>query len=184
MDKKILVPLDGSKIAEAILPLICKLAGEMGDELVLLHVVEYPYELYSDSVCSNYPPTDPNLLETIRRKEWGFLCNWEAYLEELATRLTKLGYKVCTEVCEGPVVQTIIGTALRLQADFIALSTYGSGGHLSGMIGSVANRVLHEARTPVMAIVHPEQDVFQIEPAIVYQTANPSRRADIIPQAG
>ncbi len=182
MDNKILVPLDGSEIAETILPLICKLAGETGGELVLLHVVEYPYELYS--VCSNYPPTDPNLLETIRKKEWGFLCNWEAYLEELATRLTKLGYKVSTEVCEGPVVQAIVDTALRLEADFIALSTYGSGGHLSGMIGSVANRVLHEAKTPVMAIVHPEQDVFKIEPAIVYQTANLSRQADVVPQAG
>ncbi len=179
MNKKILVPLDGSEIAETILPLICKLAGETGGELVLLHVVEYPYELYS--VCSNYPSTDPGLIETVHKKKWEFLCDWEAYMEEVADRLMKLGHKVSTEVCEGPVVQTIIDTARRLEADFIALSTYGSSGYMSGMIGSVANRVLHEAKTPVMAIVRPEQDMLQTEPAMLYQAVS---QAKPIPQAG
>ncbi len=176
MDKKILVPLDGSESAETILPLICKLANEAGNELVLLHVVEYPYEVYP--VCRDYPPVDLGLVETLRRKKWAILCDWEAYLEEVADRLVKLGYKVSTEVCEGPVVQTIIDAARRLNADFIAVSTYGSSGYMHGMIGSVANRVLHEAQTPVMAIVHPEQDTFQIEPAMMYRAVLAGQPAD------
>jgi nucleotide-binding universal stress UspA family protein len=177
MSKKILVPLDGSETAETILPLICKLVNEAGNELVLLHVVEYPYDLYP--ICRDYPSADPGLVETIRKKKWAVVCDWETYLEEVADQLAKLGYKVSTKVCEGPVVQTIIDTAQRLNTDFIAVSTYGSGGYTHRMIGSVANRVLHEAKTPVIAIVHPEQDGLRIEPAMTYravlagQPANP-----------
>ncbi len=89
-----------------------------------------------------------------------------------------LGYNAHTETREGPVVTEIIKTAQDLAVDLIALSTHGSSGYVSLMIGSVVNRVLHEARTPVMVLVHPEQDVFHIEPEMMYQAVLAGQSVD------
>ncbi|HET9913740.1 MAG TPA: universal stress protein [Anaerolineales bacterium] len=162
MDKKILIPLDGSETAETILPLVCMLASDAESELILLHVVEYPCELYP--VCRDDPPADPDLAEMKKR---AVLCDRQAYLDEVSARLTRLGYNVHTRICEGLVVESIVDAAQYLDAHFIAVSTHGSGRYRREMTGSVANRVLHEAKTPVMVIVCPYQELFQIDPEMM-----------------
>lgn len=162
MAKKFLVPLDGSDIAETILPLLCTLVGGHESEVILLHVVQYPSELYPSD--SDYPTYDPALLETIHMKKWAILRSWQAYLEDVSTWLAKLDYKVGTEIREGPVVDAGIETEEELETDFIALATHGSSVYVSQVVSSVANRVLHEAKTTVMVIVYPKQEVFHIEP--------------------
>lgn len=167
MSKKILIPLDGSKSAEAILPPVCTLTNEPVSEFVLLHVIEYPRELYP--VCKDYLPIDPDLAEAIREEKQATLCARQIYLAGVAARLAMHGYKVSAEICEGPVVQTIIHTAQRLSVDFIALSTCSASGYRGGQISSITNRLLHEAKTPVMIVIHSEREAFQIEPAMLYR---------------
>ncbi|HEX2993469.1 MAG TPA: universal stress protein [Anaerolineales bacterium] len=167
MSKKILIPLDGSKSAEAILPPVCTLTSEPVSELVLLHVIEYPRELYP--VCKDYLPIDPGHAEVIREEKQAILRSRQVYLAGVAARLAMLGYKVSAEISEGPVVQTIIRSAQRMKVDFIALSTRSSNGYRGGEISSVANRLLREAKTPIMVIIHSEQESFKIEPAILYR---------------
>src|SRR5512138_3815852 len=130
MSKKILIPLDGSKTAERILPLVGTLTSEPVNELALLHVIEYPRELYP--VYKDYLPTDPDHMKTIHEEKQAVLRAWQVYLAGVAARLAMHGYKVSAEIREGPVVQMISHTAQCLSVDFIALSTRGSSGYRGG----------------------------------------------------
>jgi len=149
MYKRILVPLDGSEVAEVALPLICNLFNINGAEIALLRVVEYPSEVYS--VYALYDPDDPRCNEIIQEKKRVYLAAAEEYLELVADSLRKNNFAVTTEVWEGPVVEAIQEAAMSLCADLIVISAHGrSTGSLCGIIGAVANRVLNTSKIPVI----------------------------------
>jgi nucleotide-binding universal stress UspA family protein len=106
MYKRILVPLDGSEKAEKILPFTCMLARDNSAEIILLHVAEYPLEIYPTSYEYSY--VDTRLAEVINHKKIRFRCEVKNYLANIAKNLEKEGFKVRTEVCEGPVVESIL----------------------------------------------------------------------------
>lgn len=154
MYKKILVPLDGSGMAEAALPLVCNLAEVNGAEIVLLRVVEYPSEVYA--VYNPYSPNDPRYHEMIREKKRGYLAAAEEYLDLVAGPLKRNHFKVTSEVWEGPVVEAIQDAAISVAADLIVMSPHGrSTGSLCGIIGSVANRILNTSKIPVILASNP-----------------------------
>jgi nucleotide-binding universal stress UspA family protein len=148
MKKIIIVPLDGSETAESVLPFACRLAKEEESQLVLLHIVEYPLDLYHG--CWDYPPLDPGLLDEIQARKQAILQNHQTYLEQVSHRLSKAGSRVEFEVREGPVVETILETVRQLSADLIVIATHGYSGKIHGLVGAVANRLLSEAETPVI----------------------------------
>jgi len=150
MYKRILVPLDGSKQSEEILPLVRVLAEDHKAEIVLLRVAEYPYTLYT--MCYEYPLADPGLKKTIQNKKKVIYLEVRNYLERIALTLAAAGVKVTVEVCEGPVIEAILATTDRLHIDLIALSTCGQGNCAQWVIGAVADRVLNEAPVPVILI--------------------------------
>jgi nucleotide-binding universal stress UspA family protein len=150
MSGRILVPLDGSNYSEAVLPFACTLANANRNEIVLLQAVEYPLEMYPR--CYEYPPLDPKLAETILEKKEVARRVTENYLKSTASKIQMAGVKVITEVCEGPVVEAILDSIDRLHIHLIAMSTHGQGGDAHWMIGAVADRVLHEAKVPVILI--------------------------------
>lgn len=150
MYKRILVPLDGSELAEEALPLARILAELNKAEIVLLRVVEYPYTLYS--TCDEYPPADPDRAKTIQSKKKSLRREASSYLERVASTLQTLGAKVYTEVAEGPVVGAILDSIERLHIDSIVLSTCGQSGCTRCMMGAIADRVLREAQVPVILI--------------------------------
>lgn len=147
---RILVPLDGSKQSEEVLPLARTLGEVIKAEIVLLRVTEYPYTLYS--TCYEYPPTDPDLAKTIQNKKEIIYREAKDYLERTASTLAGAGIKVTAEVCEGPVVEAILASTGRLHIDLIALSTWGQSGGSQWMIGAIADRVPHEAQVPVILV--------------------------------
>jgi nucleotide-binding universal stress UspA family protein len=155
MYKRIMVLLDGSEFAEKALPLACGLASCKNAEIVLLHIAEYPFEIYG--LSDEYSYRDPNFTKSIQAKKTAICQEAVEYLEYIAINLKNDGLKVITEVCEGPVVETILASIDRLNIDLIALSTYGSGGGNPWMMGSVADRVLREAKVPV-TLIRPGQE--------------------------
>lgn len=156
MYSKILVPLDGSEMAEAALPLVCNLADINEAEIVLLRVVEYPSEVYA--VSNPYFPNDPPSIKMIQEKKQDYLSAAEEYLEMVATPIRSHHYRVSSEVWEGPVVEAIHAVADAISADLIVMSSHGrSTGSLCGIIGSVANRVLNTSKIPVILASHPQQ---------------------------
>jgi nucleotide-binding universal stress UspA family protein len=166
MYKKILVTLDGSEHSEEVLPLVCKFAEVSKAEIVLLRVAEYPYTLYS--MCYEYPPSDPALAKTIQNKKQVICLEIKDYLERIASPLAKAGIKVTVEVCEGPVVETILASIDRLHIDLIAMSMYGQSGGNQWVMGAIADRVLHEAHVPLI-LIRPASRSFIPDPSFEHR---------------
>lgn len=150
MYKRILVPLDGSKHAESVLPLASKLARIYNAEITLLHVVEYPFEMYSR--C------EPELLEhptrvneKLQTEKTAFCRDAEHYLKRVAAEIEMNTPRVTVEIQESSVVESILQTVDRSRIDLIVMSTVGED-KSPWLMGAITNRVLREAPVPVILL--------------------------------
>lgn len=138
----VLVPLDGSKTAEAALPHAFGLAKLNGAAVTLLLVVP-PIEgviatgaepIYVDEQWALRKRRAQRYLDTIRKHHSG---------EALKTRIA---------VESGPAAATIIDYATRESVDLIVMATHGRSGVQQWLLGSVAEKVLHAARQTVLLV--------------------------------
>ena len=141
MYKKILVPLDGSPLAEAVLPHAEALAKSEGAEIVLLSVPVVP----SLEFLARSPGLADKVIEETEHET-------EAYLEIEKSKLEKDGIKVTSIMREGSIPEMILKVADEVHADVIAMSTHGRSGVQRWLMGSVADRVVHHAHIPVMLV--------------------------------
>jgi nucleotide-binding universal stress UspA family protein len=147
MYQKVLVPLDGSKLAECALPEVKKLAGGgLIGEVILLNVFEIDFM----GVPTTHPRTvDVNALRNAQLEKS------QKYLEKIQAALSSEGIKVKTESQEGSPAQTIVNYAAANGVDLIVIATHGYTGMKKLMFGSVALRVLHDSEAPVL-LIRPE----------------------------
>lgn len=138
INRRILVPLDGSSTSEAVLEHVKRLAKTENAEVVLLHVISASEEVFQD------PALAAAEVEAIASEE-------RAYLDRLVNQLSKENITVSAEVRRGPVAETIVATAKELGADLIAMCTHGHGGFKKLVMGSVTEWVIQHAPVPVMA---------------------------------
>jgi len=143
MYKKILVPLDGSPLAEAVLPHAQALAKSEGAEIVILSVPVTP----NLEMLSRSPGLIAKIIEESEQET-------EDYLKAEIIKLEKEGTKVSSIMREGPIPEIILKVADEIHADMIAMSTHGRSGIQRWLMGSVADRVVHHAHIPVM-LIHP-----------------------------
>jgi nucleotide-binding universal stress UspA family protein len=143
MYKKIMVPLDGSERAEAILPHVVELARCMDSEVILLRVYTTDFGQVDDY------GHDPEFYEAIRAE-----CKEKirAYLIGLQNEHLNEGLKAKVLAEEGSVVGTILDTADREGVDLIAMSSHGRTGLARVFYGSVAAGVLCQANRPLLLI--------------------------------
>ena len=142
MFTKILVPLDGSERAEAILPYVEYLASKDDtSQVVLLQVIEPSAAL----LTSRTPLVDQETIDRIYDEA-------RDYLEKLQARLEEKRMHARVHVALGPVVTTIIGFAGQEKVDLIALASHGRSGLPAIFYGSVAAGVLHGADRPLLMI--------------------------------
>ncbi len=140
--ERVLVPLDGSDLAEAILPFAEKLAGPIDSEVILLRVVE-PLAPAAALAAAGVPAPDELFLRQLEARR---------YLDEIARRLEDKGLRVRTLLGHGPAASEIVAVARSERADLIAMSTHGRGGLGRLLFGSVAEAVLRAAPVPVLLI--------------------------------
>jgi nucleotide-binding universal stress UspA family protein len=142
MYQKILVPLDGSELAEQVLPHVCELASIGNSEIVLVRVLMYLLHDYAwvDPTYSLATESDLVKAEAI------------SYLTAVAKRLAVDGLRVSVEAVDDPVAESILECAERVHADIIAMSTHGRSGVSRWLMGSVADRVVCGAKVPVLLI--------------------------------
>ena len=138
MFEKILVPLDGSLLAECVLPHTVAIATAFNAELVLLHVVE-------SANTSIIMPADP-LAWQMRKAEA------KAYLENVRWRLHGAGIRVSGILLEGMAAHRIADYAHSKNCDLLILSSHGSGGLEPWSAGSVAQKVMQYAKTSLLLI--------------------------------
>jgi nucleotide-binding universal stress UspA family protein len=138
MYKRVVVPLDGSRLAEGMLRFIVDIAGPLDLEVVLLRVIRIlppqVTETVRAAVLENVEQTTADALE---------------YLAPLADDLRTRGIRVRTEVRRGEPVDEIVDCAREADADLIAMTTHGRSGLGRLLFGSVAEAVLREAEIPV-----------------------------------
>ncbi len=137
---RVLVALDGSEDAEAILPFLERLADPVDVEVILLRVVEPPSPGEAHAAAGAVAPYTP-LLRQLEAKE---------YLAEVAKRLGAKGLRVRTRLGLGAPAREIVDFAKADQADLIAMTTHGRGGLRRVLFGSVAEEVLRQAEIPVL----------------------------------
>jgi nucleotide-binding universal stress UspA family protein len=139
MIKRLLVPLDGSHLAEQALKVAGDVAEGTSATIVAVRVVPPPIpgRFYA-----------PNLLDQLQAAQ---LKEAEAYLLR-GDRLS-----VETRAASGAVADTLAGLAASERCDIIVMSSHGLGGVGWRVFGSVAQKVLHSAPCPIL-IVRPSQD--------------------------
>ena len=139
--KRIVVPLDGSTLAEQILPRVLTLAKLEEAEITLLNVLLPHSYSQKEIVDPNLPwwDTDISLAQT--------------YLFRIAGKLRRNGVLVTTDIVIGENVASAIGDfAGREKADLIAIATHGRGGLARMLRGSVADAVMHSARVSMLVL--------------------------------
>ena len=149
--KRVLIPLDGSQLAEQILEPGMALATAMKAEVTLLRVVQQltpaSYDPDSNRI-SGLRPSGLKQLQEVDRQEWS---RAEEYLDQLAARLRAGSLSVQTRVVSHMRPATaILDDASSNGADLIALATQGRGGLKRWLVGSVADKVVRGATTPVL----------------------------------
>jgi nucleotide-binding universal stress UspA family protein len=139
MFDSILVPLDGSLLAECVLPQVIAIGQAFHAKIVLLHVMDKD-------------PSDASA-------QFMDLLNWQInkteanlYLERITDRLEKVGLRTKAEVLEGPVADSITEFARNQGMKLVILSSHGSSGVRKCWISSVTDKITLNAPTSVLIV--------------------------------
>jgi len=143
MYKKILVPLDGSTRAEAIIPHVEDLASCYDATVVLLQIIE-PIIAYT-SPYDAYPELSMDHSE--RRAEEA-----NEYLSRWADKLGEKSIETVVRSEHGPVVKPIIDVASEEEVDLLAMASHGRSGLSRVFYGSVSAGVLQRVDRPLLLV--------------------------------
>jgi nucleotide-binding universal stress UspA family protein len=125
----ILVPLDGSALAECVLPDVLAIALAVNAHITLLHIVDVPHDVRGPQVID---PLDWHL----RKREI------EVYLDNISTRMRCASLEVNYVILDGSAAQSVIDFAHNNKVDLIALSTHGQSGLSGWNISSVVQKII------------------------------------------
>jgi nucleotide-binding universal stress UspA family protein len=144
MYKTIVVPLDGSPAAECVIDHVRNVAGK-GSEIILVQIVAKPYFDYVVSEPTLAACLDDELSQEANE-----------YLAGIKARLALPGVTVSTCVLaeQGPIGSIIVEFTKKAKADLVVISAHGKTGLLGRLIGSVAEKIVHQAGVPVL-LTHP-----------------------------
>ena len=144
MYKKIMVPLDGSQVAECVIPHIERIAGKSTARVVLVTVVE-PLDI----------PTRGQIAisdEEIKQIDNEGKNEATKYLKQVSSRLTAAGVNTDTVILTGKPADSIASYAVNNGVDLIIMATHGRSGISKIFWGSVAEKILRATDIPVLLI--------------------------------
>ncbi|MDT8285473.1 MAG: universal stress protein [Elusimicrobiales bacterium] len=149
MFKKMMVCLDGSELAESVLPYAAAQALRFNSEVVLFRAVPPPAPITPAAPMAAPAPAEAGLLpvgmehaEAAARK----------YLEKVGKSLRAKGLSVKEAVTTGPAPQALAEYAAAENVDLVALSTHGHSGLVRAIMGSVTDLALRELGLPTLAL--------------------------------
>lgn len=150
MYRKILVPLDGSKLAECVLPHVVNLVKERrAREIVLVQVVE-PISIPYGRKISEVTSVEQLEAFAIRKRREA-----EEYLKKIENRLTRSGIRAKSIVASGKAAEVIVDLVDREKVDLVMIATHGRSGVSRLVWGSVADRIIRSVRVPLLVIRAP-----------------------------
>jgi len=151
MYQKIMVPLDGSKLAECVLPHVEKLATSCGTEQVILVSVTERIVGYRVIKDYNQPLGERLVPEVVGKKAK----QAQRYLGRIAKTLEAKGIKVLTEVLLGNPAEEIAFYAEHKGCDLIIMASHGRSGPSRWAYGSVADKVFRASCVPILMVRAP-----------------------------
>jgi nucleotide-binding universal stress UspA family protein len=152
---EVIVPLDGSELAEMVLPHVIELVKQWGSDdidVTLTNICKVPI------MPSDFSDEMRQVWEEKRRQEETItIKEGQKYLASVQQRLAANGIKAKTQVLMGKVADEIINLASSTPYSFIAMSTHGRSGIGRWVYGSIAERILVGASNPIL-LVRPTQE--------------------------
>jgi nucleotide-binding universal stress UspA family protein len=142
---RVMVPLDGSPLAEAALPVAERLAQTLSMELILVRVINTgsQYAGILDDARS------VDILPEIEAEA-------TAYIERLAGNIRVRGLEVRAEVLKGSPAETLVEYARRTPQDIVAMTSHGRSGLARWWLGSISEALVRSSGDPVLVIPPPE----------------------------
>ena len=173
MATRILVPLDGSPLAEQALPYAMALGHGLPAELLLLRTVSIPSD--AQELLSEVGLSEEELKEKSDAEA-------SEYLNGIATRLQQVGLSVQQVVQHGPAAEAIVDYAIQANARQIVMATHGYTGIKRWTHGSVAERVLHGSSVPVLLVRAQEEVSVPQQPVSCQRILVPLDGSDVAEQ--
>lgn len=167
---RLVVPLDGSRLAEVVVEPVTRLAQRLSARVILLHVLEdrAPSTVHGDRHLTTAAEAD-------------------AYLAEIAQGMAADGVDVeyhSHANPEGDVAASISDHAAELEASLLVLCTHGRGRPRDWIVGSIAQQVVRKAETPVLLIRPPVDDTSALPPRSVITALDGTPEAErVLPVA-
>ena len=154
LPERLIVPLDGSELAELVLPHAVYLAKALRLPVKLLQITPseeeyYRYAAMGPGAVPSAPPSNPPIAEIVQ------IASQEAqgYLEDVSRRLNAQGVgSVEIDVAQGNAAEAIVDMATAEQGSLVAMTTHGRSGVGRMMLGSVAERVVRQSGCPVLVV--------------------------------
>jgi nucleotide-binding universal stress UspA family protein len=151
MYKKIIVPLDGSKLAECVLPHLEAVVrgSEPTPDVLLVRAVEPIAIPYGREVAEITSMEQLKAFETHNKVEA------EKYLKEIVAQLAKVGVNAKADVIYGKAAEVLGDFATKNDVDLVIIATHGRSGISRWVWGSVADRLLRSVCVPVLMVRAP-----------------------------
>jgi len=149
MYQHIMVPLDGSELAECVLDHAVAIAKGCKTPKVSIVRVVTPPHFYGDVSEDAIGPGIIEKLETFNLKDA------QDYVAKTAAALKKKGFKVETAVLQGIVVDELTDFVEKNAVDLIVMATHGRSGVSRWVMGSVADKMVRTAKVPVLMVRPP-----------------------------
>jgi nucleotide-binding universal stress UspA family protein len=144
MYRRIMVPLDGSKMAECVIPHVETVAKLTNASVELVHVIE-PVEL----------PTRGGLalsVDDLKQIEEHSKQEAESYLREIVRRLKSAGIRPHSKLLTGKAADSLVDYIQENKFDLIIMATHGRSGISRWFWGSVADKILYSSKIPVLLV--------------------------------
>jgi nucleotide-binding universal stress UspA family protein len=142
----VIVPLDGSELAERVLPMVADLAKRQALQVILLRAYTLPLSALAVEPEAAYLVSDEKLIAELRDEA-------VAYLEKKAQAIKEMGVEKVSSIAEyGFAADEIIALGKKTPDNLIAMSTHGYSGVKRWVMGSVTETVVRHSGDPVLVI--------------------------------
>lgn len=145
--RQILFPTDYSESSDHARSYAAELAQQFGAHVTVAHVMAGPQFAFGYGIVLPSHVISPDVRERARRR-----------LEEEAAKISSLGIETGTALMEGREADEILRLSAEAKADLIVMATHGRSALKQVFMGSTAERVVREAKCPVLTIRHPEHE--------------------------
>ena len=148
--RRIAIPLDGSTLAESILPWASQMARQHRAELLLVHCLIGKRQMVQLYESWGTPALSPGLAQDLEYKVTEYRRRLERHFKELGTRLRKQGLRIKIVWVTGSLPESIVKAARKQRADIIMMCAHGHGALRHLLQGSMVSRLIQASNVPVI----------------------------------